>query len=100
MEAYLTGHNLLSLSYTTGSYFNFMKYSNADVDNWMAQVNATTDESTRLNLFRSIQQKIWADAPGVWLSQPDYSLAMRSNVSGYANTLSDAFIRYKYLTKK
>ena len=96
----LDGAYLLSLSYTTGSYFNFMKYSNTDVDNLMAQVNATTDESVRLNLFRSIQQKIWADAPAVWLSQPDYSLAMRSNVSGYANTLSDAYIRYKYLIKK
>ena len=96
----LDGAYLLSLSYTTGSYFNFMKYSNTDVDNWMTQVNATTDESTRLKLFRSIQRKIWEDAPAVWVSQPDYSLAMRSDVSGYANTLSDAYIRYKYLTKK
>ncbi len=96
----LDGAYQLSLSYTTGSYFNFMKYSNTDVDDLMAQVNATTDEIIRLNLFQSIQQKIWADAPAVWLLQPDYSLAMRNNIGGYANTLSDAYIRYKYLTKE
>jgi peptide/nickel transport system substrate-binding protein len=94
------GAYLLSLYYTTGSFFNIMKYSNTEADKLMAQANEITDENTRLNLFKSIQKKIWDDAAVVWIVQPDYTLAMRSNISGYTNPLSDLQIRYKYFTKK
>ena len=40
-----------------------------------------------------------SDAPWVFLYQPDFVLAMRSNVKGYMYYSSDRFTRFKYLSK-
>jgi phage pi2 protein 07 len=40
-----------------------------------------------------------ADAPWVFLYQPDFVLAMRKNVHGYVYYSSDRFTRFKFISK-
>ena len=47
----------------------------------------------------SAQKQIMADAPWVFLYQPDFVLAMRKNVHGYVYYSSDRFTRYKFIYK-
>jgi peptide/nickel transport system substrate-binding protein len=45
------------------------------------------------------QKQIMADAPWVFLYQPDFVLAMRKNVHGYVYYSSDRFTRFKFISK-
>ena len=46
-----------------------------------------------------IQEMIMNDAPWSFLYQPNYVVAMRSNVKGYTYFPADTFTRYRYLSK-
>lgn len=89
----------LTLGYTCGAFFNYGNYCNKKVDRLVARAGQTLNEARRAALYRQAQQLIVADAPMAWVAQPNFNLATRSNVSGYAH-FPDEMVRFQYLRKR
>jgi len=66
-----------------------------EIDSNLLASNGKARNAVALN----VQKQIMADAPWVFLYQPDFVLAMRKNVHGYVYYSSDRFTRYKFLYK-
>jgi peptide/nickel transport system substrate-binding protein len=78
---------------------NYTNYVNKKV---VGMINAnllSTNTARRTAAAVSIQKQIMSDAPWVFLYQPNFVLAMRSNVHGYVYYSSDEFTRYAYMSK-
>jgi peptide/nickel transport system substrate-binding protein len=91
--AYSTG-----LGYTCKAFFNYGHYCNKQVDTMIAAATTQTNPTKRAAMFAAVQKQIEADAPMVWIAQPNDTVAMRDNVSGYAD-FNDGMIRFFYLKK-
>jgi peptide/nickel transport system substrate-binding protein len=89
----------LTLGYTCDAFFNYGAYCNKAVDNLIAQAGRTLSATKRSALFARAQRQIIADAPVVWVAQPNFNLATRINVSGYAH-FPDEMVRFKYFQKR
>lgn len=89
----------LMSGWTTGAYRNYSNYSNKTVDADVASSQTMTDQTKRLALFKQIQLQFAKDVPVIPLAQPNYNLPVRTNVSGFVQSV-DGLIRLKYLTKK
>ena len=57
------------------------------------------DEAARNADADKVQQMIMNDAPWTFLYQPNYVVAMRSNIKGYTYFPADTFTRYRFLSK-
>jgi peptide/nickel transport system substrate-binding protein len=79
---------------------NYTNYSNPDVHQLIEEYTLSTDQEARDQASLDAQQAIVDDAPWVFLYQPDFLLAMRSNVKGYVFYSTDRFTRYKFLYKE
>ncbi len=79
---------------------NYTNYSNPDVHQLIEEYTLSTDQEARDQASLDAQQAIVDDAPWVFLYQPDFLLAMRSNVKGYVFYSTDRFTRYEYLYKE
>ena len=79
---------------------NYTNYSNPDVHQLIEEYTLSTDQEARDQASLDAQQAIVDDAPWVFLYQPDFLLAMRSNVKGYVFYSTDRFTRYKSLYKE
>jgi peptide/nickel transport system substrate-binding protein len=79
---------------------NYTNYSNPDVHQMIEEFTLSTDQEARDQASLDAQQAIVDDAPWVFLYQPDFLLAMRSNVKGYVFYSTDRFTRYKSLYKE
>jgi len=78
---------------------NYTEYNNPTVKK-MIDANLLSKTPAKRNAAAvKIQQQIMSDAPWVFLYQPDFVLAMRSNVKGYKYFSADRFTRFKYLYK-
>ena len=88
----------LSLGYTCKAFFNYGNYCNPAVDSDVTKAGTSADATTRTSLIDAAQKQIWDDAPMVWLAQPNYTLAMRSDINGYVH-LNDGMVRYYYLKR-
>lgn len=88
----------LSLGYTCKAFFNYGAYCNPAVDADVSKAGTSDNASTRSSLLNDAQKRIWADAPMVWLAQPNFTLAMRSDITGYVH-LNDGMVRYYYLKR-
>jgi peptide/nickel transport system substrate-binding protein len=78
-------------------------YTNYDNQTVWQSIDANllnTDEAAREQAAMDIQKTIVDEAPWVFLYQPDFLLAMRSNVKGYTYYSADRFTRYKFLYKE
>ncbi|WP_081685835.1 ABC transporter substrate-binding protein [Candidatus Solirubrobacter pratensis] len=78
---------------------NYTNYDNAQVKSLIDKDLLSDDEATRDADSVKIQQMIMNDAPWSFLYQPNYVVAMRSNVKGYTYFPADTFTRYRYLYK-
>jgi len=66
-----------------------------EIDSNLLANNGKARDAVAVN----VQKQIMADAPWVFLYQPDFVLAMRKNVHGYVYYSSDRFTRFKFLSK-
>jgi peptide/nickel transport system substrate-binding protein len=78
---------------------NYTNYDNAEVKSLIDKNLLSGDAATRDADALKIQQMIMNDAPWSFLYQPNYVVAMRSNVKGYTYFPADTFTRYRYLYK-
>ncbi len=62
------------------SVWNFARYSNPEVDALLAKANETVDLTMQRELLGQAQEKIWADAPFVWLQVNEIAAAARKDV--------------------
>nr|WP_113868682.1 glutathione ABC transporter substrate-binding protein [Brenneria salicis]NMN90053.1 glutathione transport system substrate-binding protein [Brenneria salicis ATCC 15712 = DSM 30166]RBP59265.1 glutathione transport system substrate-binding protein [Brenneria salicis ATCC 15712 = DSM 30166]RLM31475.1 ABC transporter substrate-binding protein [Brenneria salicis ATCC 15712 = DSM 30166] len=62
--------------------YNVSYYSNVDVDKAIMAGLATTDHAKRGAAYAEAQQKIWQDAPVVFLGAPDNLVGKTKNLSG------------------
>jgi peptide/nickel transport system substrate-binding protein len=75
----------LDFSYDSTTYLNLTGYANPNVDKLLQQLRTTRDEKARDGIVNSIQTLIMNDAPWVFVAQPNFNLAMRSNIDGYVH---------------
>jgi peptide/nickel transport system substrate-binding protein len=78
---------------------NYTNYNDATVQQAIDANVLNTDAAAREKAAMDIQKTIVDEAPWVFLYQPDFLLAMRSNVKGYTYYSADRFTRYKFLFK-
>jgi peptide/nickel transport system substrate-binding protein len=88
----------LTMGYACKSFLNFSQYCNANVDSEVQRATSQSDPGQRTAMFNKIQQQVSADAPVVWIAQPNTTFAMRDTIAGYAD-FGDLRIRFKYLHK-
>jgi peptide/nickel transport system substrate-binding protein len=88
----------VGLGYVCNSFFGYGDYCNAKVDAAMKQASFEANKAKRTAEFNALQRQIWADAPMVWIAQPNFNLAVRTNVTGYSHFI-DEMVRFKYLKK-
>jgi peptide/nickel transport system substrate-binding protein len=78
---------------------DYTNYTNPTVVNEINENLLSTNQAERTAASVAIQKQIMSDAPWVFLYQPNFVLAMRSNVHGYVYYSSDEFTRYAYMSK-
>lgn len=88
----------LSLGYTCKAFFNYGAYCDPAVDSDVTKAVTSADATTRTSLIDDAQRRIEADVPMVWIAQPNFTIAMRSDITGYVH-LNDGMVRYYYLKR-
>ncbi len=78
---------------------NYTNYNNPSVVQAISTNLLSTNTKTRDAASVAAQKEIVDQAAWVFLYQPNFVLAMRSNVHGYVFFPSDLFTRYQYLSK-
>jgi peptide/nickel transport system substrate-binding protein len=78
---------------------NYTNYDNQQVKALIDKNLLSNDQAARSADALKVQQMIMNDAPWAFLYQPNYVVAMRSNVKGYTYFPADTFTRYQYLSK-
>lgn len=84
---------VLSLTLQCDVFGNYTAYCNKKVDDIIKNGWTELDKDKRFKMFQEAQQMIVEDAPWVFLTQPDFHLAMRENVHGYVHYLNE-IVRY------
>ena len=74
----------LSLSLQSGVFGNYADYSNERVDEIIRDGWAEKDPAARRAMFEEAQRIITTEAPWAFLAQPDYKIALRDNIGGFA----------------
>jgi len=68
----------------SASVTNYPRYKDDEVDNLINESLKSTDEAKRLEHSKVVQKSFVEATPWVFLMNPGYQLATRSNVKGYA----------------
>ena len=68
----------------SASLINYSHYKNAEVDKLINDSLTSTDEPKRRAAMDRVQQLVMQQAPWIFLVNPGYQLATRSNVKGYS----------------
>lgn len=66
------------------SLINYSRFANDEVDSLIDAALTSTDEPKRIADMQRVQQIVVEEAPWVFLFNPGYQLALRSNVKGYS----------------
>lgn len=90
---YMVGTSLIP-----GGYLNYANYSNPAVTRLYNLSAHTANQNKRLGYFHQMQVILGKDVPWLMLGQPNFQLAMRSNVSGWVQPV-DGLFRLQYLHK-
>lgn len=73
----------LSLFYGTGGAANFPGFSSKSVDALIAKAKTITDPTQHFDFLRKdVNSQIITESPWLWIAQPGYQVATRSNVVG------------------
>jgi peptide/nickel transport system substrate-binding protein len=76
----------------TGGSFNFMGYSNPNVDELFDQARIEADPSRRANIYRQIINILYDDSPYIFVRYPADLKAWRPYVKGFVH-IADGMIR-------
>lgn len=68
----------------SASLINYSKFKNVEVDKLINEALASTDEAKRKAGMTRAQELVMNEAPWVFLMNPGYQLATRSNVAGFS----------------
>jgi peptide/nickel transport system substrate-binding protein len=68
----------------SASAINYSKFKSSEVDGFINAGLTSTDEAKRLSEMKQVQKITMESAPWVFLMNPGYQLATRSNVKGYS----------------
>ena len=63
--------------------FNYLGYTNAEVDSLTDEALVTTDRAKREELYLKAQELIWDDAPWIFLNSAMQMVPVRKEVQGY-----------------
>lgn len=66
------------------SLIDYSRFDNPEVDKLIDESLSSTDEEVRLKNMRRVQQITMEEAPWVFLFNPGYQLATRSDIGGYS----------------
>lgn len=81
---YADPQNFLEVLFQTGSSENSFGYSNPEVDSALAEAAAETDEATRIQMYRDIEQIILDDLPAIPLYRNDTQYVLvKPRIQGY-----------------
>jgi peptide/nickel transport system substrate-binding protein len=83
MPVFPNVHYAHFLFYTTDSFVNYSKYSNAQVDQLTLRGLSTFDVDEQLEIGRQVQRILMEDPPAVFVVFPGHQLAVRNNVGDY-----------------
>ncbi|ODU25706.1 ABC transporter substrate-binding protein [Pseudonocardia sp. SCN 73-27] len=72
----------------TGGSGNFGKYSNADVDKWLADAAVTSDDAQRTKDYQQIEDQVNKDLAVVWISRAYLATITKKDVKGVDRYLS------------
>jgi peptide/nickel transport system substrate-binding protein len=61
---------------------NFMTYKNPDVDKLLEKGRITFDLAERKSIYAEVQKKISADAPYIWLWNPESAMGVNKRITG------------------
>jgi len=78
-----TGLYNIGRYFTTGAHTNYIGYKNELLDELYSQAVVEMDDSTRLELVRQMQDIAVEDAVLIYVAQPDFQRAMRTDIGGY-----------------
>ncbi|WP_206093554.1 ABC transporter substrate-binding protein [Pandoraea sp. ISTKB] len=68
----------------SASLINYSHYKNSEVDRLINDSLSSTDEQKRRTQMERVQQLVMQQAPWIFLINPGYQLATRSNIKGYS----------------
>ena len=80
-----------SMCFTSKGSSNFGKYSNADVDALVADLEAAFDEADRDEIIKQISQKVLDDAAYIFFGNAQTSYIARDGVTGFAVAPSEYY---------
>lgn len=78
---------------------NYTHYKNATVDQLISKYTLAPNNAARTKASDQVQKMLAQDVPLIYLYQPNFNVAMRSNVKGYVYT-NDQLFRFYYMNKK
>lgn len=87
---------LLAVSFTKGAAQNYSAYSNPQIEAIFAQSHTITDQTQRLALWKTVQQLMGQDVPGLVICQPNFQLPVSKRVTGWVQPV-DGLARLEYL---
>ncbi|MBF8982073.1 ABC transporter substrate-binding protein [Lutibacter sp. B2] len=78
----LDPYNIL-VRYQSDYSKNFMNYNNKEYDEIIKTAIKTNDDKKRVLLYKEAQKKLTEDAAAVYIMDPQFTVAMNKNISGY-----------------
>jgi peptide/nickel transport system substrate-binding protein len=90
---YMVGTSLMP-----GGYLNYSNYSNPQITRLYNLSAHSSDQNKRLGYFRQMQSILAKDVPWLMIGQPNFTLPVRSNVTGWVQPV-DGLFRLRYLRK-
>ena len=87
---------LLAVSLVKGAAQNFSNYSNPTIEEIFAKSHTITNAGERLSLWRTVQEILAKDVPGLVICQQNFLLPVRKGVSGWVQPV-DGLPRLEYL---
>ncbi|GAY07148.1 ABC transporter substrate-binding protein [Pseudonocardia sp. N23] len=72
----------------TGGSGNFGKYSNPDVDKWLADAAVTSDDAQRTKDYQQVEDQVNKDLAVVWISRAYLATITKKDVKGIDRYLS------------
>jgi ABC-type transport system substrate-binding protein len=91
-----------SFHYRSNAILNWMAYNNPEVDRLFDQMSLLwkpEDREQKGQLTQEVQKLIIADAPVLYLAEPNFNLAMRDDIEGYVH-LPDNLLWYAPLRRR
>jgi peptide/nickel transport system substrate-binding protein len=90
---------MVGTSLMPGGYLNYSNYSSPAITRLYNLSAHTSNQKKRLGYFRQMQLILAKDVPWLMLGQPNFQLAMRSNVTGWVQPV-DGLFRLQYMRKR